>query len=70
MKDHHDETMDIVAKELDLDKSAVEQMYKQYDFNIDTTDADKKAFQNVADFMFQTNMIEKQIDTSNLFLNK
>ena len=70
MKDHYDETMDIVAKELDLDKSAVEQMYKQYDFNIDTTDADKKAFQNVADFMFQTNMIEKQIDTSNLFLNK
>jgi sulfonate transport system substrate-binding protein len=68
MKDHHDETMDIVAKELDLDKSAVEQMYKQYDFNIDTTDADKKAFQNVADFMLKTGMIESEVNAEELFI--
>ena len=38
MNENYDETMEIVAKELDLDKSAVEEMYKQYDFSIETTE--------------------------------
>ena len=60
MNENYDETMEIVSKELDLDKSAVEEMYKQYDFSIETTDADRKAFQNVADFMLKTGMIERR----------
>lgn len=68
MNENYNETMDIVAKELDLDKSAVEEMYKQYDFSIETTDADRKAFQNVAGFMLKTGMIEKEVKTDELFI--
>lgn len=68
INENYDEVMEIVAKELDLDKSAVEEMYKQYDFSIETTDADLKAFQNVADFMFETGMIENKVDAEKLFI--
>ena len=68
MNENHDEAMEIVAKELDLDKSAVEEMYKQYDFNIETTDADVQAFQNVADFMLKTEMIENEVNVEDLFI--
>jgi len=68
MNENHDEAMEIVAKELDLDKAAVEEMYKQYDFSIETTDADVQAFQNVADFMLKTGMIENEVNAEDLFI--
>ena len=68
MNDNYDETMDIVAKALDLEKSEVEEMYKQYDFNLDVTQADRDAFKNVADFMLKTNMIDKNVNTDDLFI--
>ena len=68
IENNYDETMDIVAKELDLDRAAVEEMYKQYDFSIETTDADVKAFQNVADFMLNTGMIENEVNVEDLFI--
>ena len=68
MNENHDEAMEIVAKELDLEKSAVEDMYKQYDFSLETTDADVKAFQNVADFMLKTGMIENEVNAKDLFI--
>jgi len=68
MNENHDEAMEIVAKELDLDKAAVEEMYKQYDFSIETTDADVQAFQNVADFMLKTEMIENEVNVKDLFI--
>ena len=70
MKENHDEAMEIVAKELELDIAAVEEMFSQYDFNIEVTDADRQAFKNVADFMFKTDMIESNIDTNEIFINK
>ena len=68
INENHKEAMEIVAKELDLEKSAVEEMYKQYDFNMETTDADIKAFQNVADFMLKTGMIETEVKAEELFI--
>ena len=68
INENYDETMEIVAKELDLDKSAVEEMFKQYDFSLETTDADVKAFQNVADFMLKTGMIENEVNVEDLFI--
>lgn len=68
INENHDETMDIVAKELDLDKAAVEEMFAQYDFNIEITEEDQKAFQNVADFMYETEMIEAPLNTEELFI--
>ena len=67
---NHDEVMESVATELDLDKAAVEEMFTQYDFNIDVTEEDKKAFQDIADFMYETKMIEEKFDTSALFINE
>lgn len=68
INENHDETMEIVAEELDLDKEAVEEMFAQYDFNIEVTEKDRTAFQNVADFMYQTKMIEQPVDTDKLFI--
>lgn len=68
MEENHEETMEIVAKELDLEVEAVEEMYQQYDFSIETTDADRQAFQNVADFMYEAGMIEEEFDTSSLYV--
>ena len=68
INENHKEAMEIVAKELDFEKSAVEEMYKQYDFNMETTDADIKAFQNVADFMLKTGMIETEVNAEELFI--
>ena len=68
INENHKEAMEIVAKELDLEKSAVEEMYNQYDFNMETTDADIKAFQNVADFMLKTGMIESEVNAEELFI--
>ena len=68
INENHKEAMEIFAKELDLEKSAVEEMYKQYDFNMETTDADIKAFQNVADFMLKTGMIESEVNAEELFI--
>lgn len=68
INENHDETMEIVATELDLDKEAVEEMFAQYDFNTNVTEEDRKAFQNVADFMYETKMIEEQVNTDDLFI--
>lgn len=68
INENHDETMEIVATELDLDKAAVEEMFAQYDFNIEITEEDYEAFQNVADFMYETEMIEQPIKTDELFI--
>ena len=68
MEENHEETMEIVAQELDLEVEAVEEMYQQYDFNIETTDADREAFQNVADFMYEAGMIDEEFDTSSLYV--
>ena len=69
INENHDETMDIVANDLGLEKAAVEEMFKQYDFNIEITEADREAMQNVADFMYKTKMIDKEFNTDSLFLN-
>lgn len=43
-------------------------MYQQYDFSTEITDADRQAFQNVADFMYEAGMIEQEFDTSSLYV--
>ena len=68
MAENHEETMEIVAEELDLEVEAVEEMYQQYDFNIETTEEDRQAFQNVADFMYEAGMIEEEFDTTDLYV--
>ena len=68
MEENEEETMEIVAKELDLDIEAVQEMYQQYDFDTEITEKDREAFQNVADFMHEAGMIEEEFDTSALYV--
>lgn len=68
MKDNQEETLEIVAKELDLDEEAVKEMYAYYDFSMDISDEDKQGFQKTADFMLESDMIEEPLDVNTLFL--
>ena len=68
MADSQDETMETVAAALDLDVDAVKEMYGFYDFSTEITDADKKGFQKTADFMYESGMIENELDVNTLFI--
>lgn len=67
MNDDHDATMNIVSKTLDLDRSAVEEMYTYYNFNTELTESDIAGFQKTADFMYENDMIENEFDVNTLF---
>lgn len=68
MSDSQDETMETVAAALDLDVDAVKEMYGYYDFSTEITDADKEGFQKTADFMYESGMIENELDVNTLFI--
>ena len=68
MENNHAETMEIVANALDLDVTAVEDMYGNYDFSIEVTDKDREGFQKTADFMLEAGMIENEPDVNSLFV--
>ena len=61
------EALGIVGTALDLEAAAVEEMYEYYNFSTEITDADKQGFQNTADFMFESGMIERELDVNTLF---
>ena len=67
LTDNEAEALAMAAKELDLDEAAVAEMYKAYDFSTEVTEADIEGFQKTADFMFETGMIEKEVDVTTLF---
>lgn len=68
MEEKPDETMQIVADELDLDADAVRSMYDLYDFSTEITDDDKDGFQKTADFMYESGMIDEAFDVNELFI--
>lgn len=70
MEEKTDETMQIVADELDLDTDAVRSMYDFYDFSTEITDDDKEGFQKTADFMYESGMIDEAFDVKQLFIEK
>ena len=68
MADTQEATMETVAATLDLDVDAVKEMYGFYDFSTEITDADKEGFQKTADFMYESGMIENELDVNTLFI--
>lgn len=68
MKENPDETMSIVAKELDLDEEAVREMYDYYDFSLNISEDDIDGFQKTADFMLESGMIDEALDVNSLFI--
>lgn len=67
MRDNQEETLKIVAQELDLDEQAVKDMYACYDFSLDVSEEDRAGFQKTADFMLEAGMIEEPLDVNTLF---
>jgi len=67
MEENETEALEIVARELDLDTKAVQEMYKMYDFDIEITSEDIDGFQKTADFMYENGMIEQKMDANALF---
>lgn len=61
------EALGIVATALDLEAVAVEEMYEYYNFSTEITEEDKQGFQNTADFMYESGMIESELDVDTLF---
>ena len=59
----------LTASYLDLSPEAVREMAAAYDFSLEITDADKAGFQNTADFMTASQMIDQPYDVSGLFMN-
>lgn len=68
MEDNYEETMEIVAQELDLDTDAVKEMYTAYDFSTDITESDIEGLQKTADFMLDAGMIDGEFDVNTLFM--
>lgn len=67
INENEEESLEIVAKALDLDVKAVKEMYGYYNFSTEITETDKKGLQNTADFMFESGMIENEFDINTLF---
>lgn len=67
MANNEEEALATAAEYLDLDVEAVREMYAYYDFSLELTDADVAGFQETADFMFESGMIEEAYDVSKLF---
>lgn len=67
MEENEAETLQIVADSLDLELPAVEEMYAYYDFSTELTESDKKGFQDTADFMYRSGMIDQEFDVDALF---
>ena len=67
IQENQAEAYEIVANALDLEVSAVEDMVQYYDFSTETTGKDKEGFKKTADFMFETGMIETELDVNTLF---
>lgn len=67
MREEKTETIAMAASTLELDVSAVEEMYAYYDFSTDITKKDKEGLQRTADFMYESGMIEKKLDVETLF---
>ena len=44
-------------------------MYPQYDFTLEVSDKDIEGLQKTADFMFESEMIEKEVDVKGLFIS-
>lgn len=67
MNENKAEALEIAATALDLEVTAVEEMYEYYNFSTEITEEDKKGFQKTADFMYESGMIGSKLDVNSLF---
>ncbi len=70
INDHTEEALEITAENLDMELSAVKDMYKLYDFSTEITDTDIKQMQTTENFLYNCGMIENHVDVKNLIYGK
>ena len=69
MLDNQEATIgDCCRSHLTLDVDAVKEMLRFYDFSTEITGRDKEGFQKTADFMYESGMIENELDVNTLFI--
>ena len=68
MAENKDEALSMVAKELDLDLRAVEEMYGMYDFSSAVTEKDIQDLRKTEEFLYESGMIENRVDVKTLLL--
>lgn len=56
------------ADNLDLDLSAVEEMYEYYDFDMSVRDSDIESMKSTMEFMVETGMIENEVEIEDLVI--
>lgn len=67
MKKHEEEAIQITADELDIEKDAVQDMYKLYDFSTEITAEDVESLKKTEKFLYDNGMIENHVDVEELF---
>ena len=65
--ENEEEALQITADTLDLELTAVKEMFAQYDFSTEIKETDRIGFQRTADFMYANGMIEKEVDVNTLY---
>ncbi len=68
MNSNTEEALATTAKVLDIDVTAVKEMYNLYDFGIDLTEEKLDALQQTEKFLFESGMIENHVDVRKLVL--
>lgn len=69
MSGNPEEVKQLVMEALSLTSEAYDSMYPQYDFTLEVSDKDIEGLQKTADFMFESEMIEKEVDVKGLFIS-
>ncbi len=68
IKDNPEETLRIVMEEMELSREEVEEMYAQYDFSMDITEADVEGLQKTVDFMTRQGMMSEPVNVRDLIV--
>ncbi len=68
MKNDPEGVKELVMEALNLTPEAFDAMYPQYDFTLEVSDKDIEGLQKTADFMFESEMIETEVDVKELFI--
>lgn len=66
MKEHEEEALKAVSKEVGLTVEETKQMYKWYDFDMTIKDKDIKELEKTQDFMMKNGLQDKKIDIQNI----
>ena len=66
MKEHEEEALKVVSKEVGLTIEETKEMYKWYDFDMTIKDKDIKELEKTQDFMIKNGLQDKKVDIQKL----